>query len=94
VEEEEAEAERLRSKLAGCVDELTDLGIELKDPLKGLIDFRCMRGGREVYLCWYLGESEVAHWHELHAGFAGRRPLSDDPGPELLPPPMRSRKKT
>jgi hypothetical protein len=31
--------------------------------------------GREVYLCWLLGEDEVGHWHELDAGFAGRQSL-------------------
>jgi hypothetical protein len=31
--------------------------------------------GREVYLCWRLGEPDVAHWHELEGGFAGRQKL-------------------
>jgi hypothetical protein len=35
--------------------------------------------GREVYLCWRLGEPEVGHWHELEAGFAGRRKLMASP---------------
>lgn len=67
--------ERDQDKLQGFVDELQDLKIELKDLFIGLIDFRARRGGREVYLCWKLGEPEVAHWHELDAGFAGRQKL-------------------
>jgi hypothetical protein len=47
----------------------------VKDPATGLIDFRSLRGGREVYLCWRLGEGEIAWWHELDAGFQGRQPL-------------------
>ncbi len=34
--------------------------------------------GRPVYLCWLLGEDDIAHYHELDAGFAGRRPLPED----------------
>lgn len=61
--------------LQGYVDELHKLGVELKDPSKGLLDFPAIMDGREIYLCWHLGEDEVAYWHELDAGFAGRRSL-------------------
>src|SRR5262249_2131922 len=57
------------------IEELEELGVELKDINRGLIDFRSMMDGREVYLCWLLGEEEVGHWHELDAGFAGRHSL-------------------
>ncbi len=56
--------------------ELHELGIELKDHTRGLIDFPSMRGDRVVLLCWRLGEGEnIEWWHETDAGFAGRRPL-------------------
>ena len=55
--------------------ELQQLGVELKDYFTGLIDFPCWMDGREVYLCWRLGEPEVGHWHELDDGFAGRQKL-------------------
>ncbi len=57
------------------VDELQRLGIELKDPNLGLIDFPAMLDGRIVYLCWKLGEEKISHWHELTAGFGGRQPV-------------------
>ncbi len=57
------------------IDELSSFGCELKDPTIGLIDFLSMRNGREVYLCWHLGEERINFWHYLDAGFAGRRPL-------------------
>lgn len=57
--------------LVGYIEELTRLGVELKGP-DGLCDFPSLRDGREVYLCWRLGEPQVAHWHELNAGVAGR----------------------
>ena len=63
-------------KIGKLTTELHELGIELKDHTRGLIDFPSMRGDRAVYLCWQLGEGdEVAWWHELEAGFAGRQPL-------------------
>jgi hypothetical protein len=57
------------------VKALTELGIEVKDIGTGLIDFPCDRDGRVVYLCWRLGEDDIAYWHELDDGFAGRQPL-------------------
>jgi hypothetical protein len=60
----------------GYVRELTELGIEVKGMDVGLVDFPGEIGGRRVYLCWRLGEPAVSHWHELDAGFAGRRPLA------------------
>jgi len=50
-------------------------GIVLRDIDRGLIDFPSIRDGQEVYLCWELGEDQVAWWHELDAGYGGRQPL-------------------
>lgn len=64
--------ERVQSAAAA----IEAMGILLKDADTGLVDFLHRRtDGREVYLCWRYGEKEVAFWHELHAGFAGRRKL-------------------
>jgi hypothetical protein len=69
------QAQRLRERAAGQVGELQQLGVELKDPRTGLIDFPSQREGRVVYLCWMLDEPAVEFWHPLDTGFAGRRPL-------------------
>lgn len=58
-----------------CVEELQELGVLVKDLDEGLVDFPAVRGDEEVLLCWRLGEDEVAFWHSLEGGFAGRRPL-------------------
>jgi hypothetical protein len=50
-------------------------GLVLKDIDRGLVDFPALIDGREVYLCWELGEDEVGYWHELEGGYGGREPL-------------------
>jgi hypothetical protein len=75
----QAELERAQERMRELESELADLGIELKDYLMGLIDFRCRMDGRDVYLCWKLGEPTVAYWHELDAGYNGRQRLKLDP---------------
>ena len=63
-------------RLEDLVDELEDVGAELKDYQSGLVDFVGRHEGRDVYLCWKLGEEQIAYWHELDAGFAGRKPVA------------------
>ena len=56
--------------------ELHQMGVELKDYERGLIDFPSMRNDRVVYLCWQIGDGEtIEWWHETEAGFAGRKPI-------------------
>src|SRR5262249_48951654 len=75
----EDEIEQGQERLQELENELKQVGVELKDYGTGLIDFPGLRNGRPVYLCWRLGEPEVPHWHDLDAGFAGRRKLNDEP---------------
>jgi hypothetical protein len=49
--------------------------IVLRDLDRGLIDFPAIRDDREIYLCWIDGEPDIAFWHDLDAGYAGRQPL-------------------
>ena len=57
------------------IDTVEQAGIVLRDIDRGLVDFPTLRDGREVYLCWELGENEVAYWHDLEGGYGGREPL-------------------
>ena len=69
------EFERGQEKMHEYELELEKLGVELKDYYTGLIDFRHLKDGREVYLCWRLDEPDLAWWHLPEDGFAGRKPL-------------------
>ncbi|MDQ2964553.1 MAG: DUF2203 domain-containing protein [Chloroflexota bacterium] len=75
---------RLRLRMQGLVDQMQasvaridGWGITLRDIDTGMIDFPALVSGRQVWLCWKLGEGPIAWWHELEDGFAGRRPLID-----------------
>ena len=63
------------STLRREVEAMSTRGIVLRDPESGLLDFPGKVEGREVFLCWRLGEDRVGWWHGLDSGFAGRRPL-------------------
>jgi len=76
IERLERDAALLSRELEGYQRELDSLGIQLKDPRLGLVDFPSELAGRTVLLCWRLGEAEVQFWHETNAGYAGRQPLS------------------
>jgi hypothetical protein len=65
----------LVEEAAACVEELTALGVEVKDVDSGLVDFPAVRHGEPVLLCWRVGEEHVGYWHGLADGFAGRRPI-------------------
>ena len=69
------DVEREQAALADAVRAIQELGVQVKDLDTGLVDFPARRGDEEVLLCWQLGEPEVAYWHGLEDGFAGRRPL-------------------
>ena len=69
------DADHLIEVIQATVDELESLGCELKDVQQGLVDFRSVRNGEEVYLCWRQGEERISHWHTLESGFAGRQPI-------------------
>jgi len=58
-----------------AVQEILNLGVEIKDFERGLCDFPHWRDGRVVYLCWQRGENRIEWWHDTDAGFAGRQPL-------------------
>ena len=62
-------------KLDALIHRILDTGVQIKDVNLGLLDFSTLRDGHEVYLCWQHGEGAIAFWHEVDAGFAGRRPI-------------------
>jgi hypothetical protein len=66
----------LGNELTRGVQAVQRRGCVVKDLGKGLVDFYTLSGDRLVFLCWQLGEAEIAHWHTLEGGFSGRQPLN------------------
>lgn len=64
-------------KLDALVHRILETGALIKDINIGLLDFPALRDEREVYLCWQYGEGEIAFWHEVEAGYAGRQPIEN-----------------
>lgn len=62
-------------RLDVLVHQILETGAQIKDINSGLLDFSALKEGREVYLCWQYGEGEIAYWHEVDAGYAGRQPI-------------------
>jgi hypothetical protein len=82
--EVDAETQRLRMRMQGLVDqmiatvaEIDSWHIQLREIESGLVDFPALVAGRPVWLCWRLGEDEVAWWHEVSTGFDGRQRMED-----------------
>ena len=69
-----AHFQRLEIGVKGIIN----MGIVVKDVDEGIIDFLGKRNGRDVYLCWQYGEEDIFYWHDVEAGYAGRRPLDSD----------------
>ncbi len=63
------------TRAAKAMSELENMGLVVRDPSSGLVDFPAVRSGEEVFLCWRLGEPAVEWYHPPEAGFAGRQPL-------------------
>lgn len=80
----DAELRRLNLRMRGIVDQmqgevawLDERSIVLREIATGLLDLPALVAGRQVWLCWRLGEEAFGWWHELETGFAGRRPLAE-----------------
>ena len=68
----------LLSRLHAELEQIHASGAQVKDVRQGLVDFPARRDGREVLLCWKVGEATLEYWHETQAGYASRRPVDED----------------
>jgi hypothetical protein len=68
----------LAQKLREMINEVQEFGCVIKDLDIGLLDFPTLFRGREVYLCWKLGEPSISFWHGVDEGFAGRKEIDQD----------------
>ena len=62
-------------RLQVLLDEIDEIGAQVKDLSMGLLDFPTMYKGEEVCLCWKLGEREIRYWHGATEGYQGRKEI-------------------
>ncbi len=74
--ERQAALDALRTEFARLIDEIDALGVILRDVEVGLVDFPARMRGMPIYLCWRVGEAQVAFWHGRSEGFAGRKSIA------------------
>ncbi len=65
------------------VAELDGVGVILRDWTLGVVDFPCLIDGREVALCWRVGDEAVEYWHEPTGQCGNRQPMDRLPGYDL-----------
>ena len=58
-------------------EKLIAFGAVLKCLDDGEIDFFSKFEGREIFLCWKIGEHQIHHWHEVEDDFEGRRSIAE-----------------
>jgi hypothetical protein len=80
--EHAAEVRRIEASVVAAVKRMEQAvaqieawSVTLRDIGSGLIDFPALASGRPIWLCWRLGEDDIAWWHEASEGFASRRSL-------------------
>lgn len=57
------------------LEQLERIGCILKDVEEGLVDFYSQFEGRDIFLCWKVGEKRIRFWHEISTGFQNRQPI-------------------
>jgi hypothetical protein len=67
------EAKSLEARVSAAIDTIAASGAQVKGWAPVLLDFPGERDGRPVLWCWLEGDGEIAWYHRLECGFAGRR---------------------
>ena len=57
------------------LEEILNYGAIVKDLNFGLVDFYSLHDGKEIFLCWQLGENKIKYWHEADSGYDERKPI-------------------
>ena len=72
---ERSQIQFLANEISEWFQKIADLGALPKGMSPPLVDFPGRVDGKEVYLCWQLGEKSITSYHGIEEGFSGRKPL-------------------
>ena len=59
----ERQVQEQSAELKTLVRELSELGVLIKDPVEGIVNFPFRRDDEAAFLCWKDGEEKVSAWH-------------------------------
>jgi len=73
--EDDIRIKKLAGDVNGFLSELEEIGCYYKDTKFqiGLVDFPALINEEEVYLCWRSDEDDILYYHEMDAGYLGRK---------------------
>jgi hypothetical protein len=83
IAESRADLQEEYDKIWHYREELETLGLHLKSPQAGSIEFPTTMGGRDAFLCWQLGDSQILFWREADPERSDRHPLPPTDLPRL-----------
>jgi hypothetical protein len=70
------EYQKMIGDLNRYVDELTVVGVDIRDYELGTVGFLSNFDGRDIFLCWKLGEDKISSWYDVNSGFANRKDVA------------------
>lgn len=78
--EDEPRVKRLVNDVNNFMQELEEIGCHYKDWnfTIGLVDFPSVIDGKDILLCWRSDEEDISYYHDVEAGFAGRKPIPEE----------------
>ena len=73
--ENDSRIQKFADDIDKFMQELEEIGCYFKDWnfSIGLIDFPAIIDGKEVFLCWRSDEEDIVYYHDVDAGFGGRK---------------------
>lgn len=69
------EFHKLSAELHRELHKLIKLGCIVRDINIGLVDFFSKFEGREIFLCWEMGEGKISNWHEVTESYEMKKPI-------------------
>ena len=72
---ERAQLQFLAQGINERLQQIVELGALPKGIEPALVDFPHRLEGKDVYLCWRLGDKRLTHYHGMDEGFSNRQPI-------------------
>ncbi len=74
-----ADLKGMEARLHAELESITEAGVQVKGWAPLLLDYPGELDGEPVLWCWLEGDADIAWYHRLDSGFAGRRPAPTGP---------------